>query len=240
MFSSRNTVHFGRNRYTRLQPRLFRSQTRLKSRVPWVAVALLIAGLSGCQKNAPGPPPRYAVLRFENLTGDPSLEWVGRAASEVLSRSLDGALDGPVLPASALGRLSSSLGSRPAVAPGISAQREEAIVAGATRVITGYVEGTAGHVRIAASEEDATGGRSIRFLAATDRTPMGALTRLAREFSPHARPYLTSNPEALRLYVTGFERLGQQWHRRSGTRAAGRSPFRAGVDAAGRSHRRRR
>jgi len=168
-------------------------------------MALLIAGLPGCQKKAPGPPPRYAVLRFENLTGDPSLEWVGRAASEVLSRSLDGALDGPVLPSSALGRLSSSLGSRPAVAPGISTQRAEAIVAGATRVITGYVEGTAGHLRIAASEEDATGGKSIRFLAATDGTPMGALTLLAREFSPNARPYLTSNQEALRLYVTGFE-----------------------------------
>ena len=38
------------------------------------------------------PKPRYAVVRFENLSGDPSLDWTGRAAGgETLTVSLAGA-----------------------------------------------------------------------------------------------------------------------------------------------------
>src|ERR1700722_17284338 len=101
-----------------------------------------------CHKQTVGPPPRYAVLRFENLSGDPSLDWTARAASEMLSISLAGVLDGPVLPSTALAKLTPALGPEPSAVPGISGQRQEALVAGATRLISGYVERASGQISI--------------------------------------------------------------------------------------------
>ncbi|MGD1071054.1 MAG: tetratricopeptide repeat protein [Bryobacteraceae bacterium] len=165
----------------------------------------LFAVLSGCRKEAAGPPPRYMVVRFENLSGDPTLEWISRAASEFLSRSLSGALNGPVVPRSDLGRVEGTFGVRPASAPGISSERSAALIAGATRVITGYVERAGGRLRIAAIEEDAASGKTTRVLAAEDTDPLKALDRLAHAFSPAAKPYLTSSAAALRLYSTSIE-----------------------------------
>ena len=151
------------------------------------------------------------VLRFENLSGDPTLEWAARASSEFLARSLAGAMNGPVLNFSALNRLSGTLGPRPVNVPGISSERAEALLAGATRLITGYIEkGPGNSVRIVGIEIDAQSRRSILSLDARGATVMEALTRLSREFSPSAQPYLTSNSDALRYYVKGFEGSGDQ------------------------------
>ena len=143
------------------------------------SLLFLFAVLSGCQKKAAGPPPRYMVVRFENLSGDPALEWLSRGSSEYLSRSLSGAMDGPVVPANAVGRVESNFGTRPASAPGISGERSAALVAGATRVISGYVERAAGRLRIVATEEDAASGKSVQVLSVEDKNPMQALARLA-------------------------------------------------------------
>ena len=176
----------------------------------WGALLLLSAVLAGCQKEAAGPAPRYLVVRFENLSGDAALEWVGRGASQFLARSLEGAMDGPVLPESDLGRVEGSLGVRPAAAPGISSERSAALLAGATRVISGYVERVGGRVRIAATEEDAASGKTTRILAAEGANAFEALARLAQEFSSRAKPYLTTSAEALRLYATGLESSPQE------------------------------
>ncbi len=170
--------------------------------------ALLIAELA-CQKKVAGPPPRYAVLRFENLSGDPSLDWTGRAASEMLSASLNGALDGelagPVLPTFALGRLQQSLGARPPSAPGVSSERQEAAIAGATRLIYGYVERIGGRIRITASIEDISSGKSVRTVTALDSSPLAALQQVAHEFSPNAKTAPTANEAALRHYALALE-----------------------------------
>ncbi len=175
-------------------------------RAAGLAACLLLFGfLSSCQKKIAGQPPRYTVVRFENLTGDPALEWTGRAAAEVLSRSLSGRLDGPMLNPAALSRVSASPGFHAAAAPGISSQHSEALAARATRIITGYVERTGGQIRIAASEEDVATGKTVRRVSASRATPLAAMRALAHAFSPNARPYLTSNQDALRLYTTGIE-----------------------------------
>ena len=80
--------------------------------VPLIIAMGVAMGVAGCGQKAIGPPPRYAVLRFENLSGDAALEWTGRAASEVFTRTLSGALDGPVLARTALARLSGVLVQR--------------------------------------------------------------------------------------------------------------------------------
>jgi hypothetical protein len=151
------------------------------------------------------PPPRYAILRFENLSGDPTLDWTGRAIGDSLPSALAGTLDGPVLGASALSRMSQTLGPRPAAAPGISTERSDALVAGASRLITGYVARAAGQIRIAATEEDVATGRTLRVLTATAASPMAATDQLAREFSQHPSNLQTSNAEAWRAWAMALE-----------------------------------
>ena len=177
-----------------------------------LACAFVPLILIACNKQpTTAPPPRYAVLRFENLSGDPALDWTGRAISGYLPIALAGApgsaglLDGPILCPSALDRLASTLGPRPSSAPGISSERTEALIAGANRVITGYVERTAGQIRITATEENLSTGKSLRVVTATGASPMAALEQLAHEFSPRASHSPTSNPEALRAWAVALE-----------------------------------
>jgi len=145
-------------------------------------------------------------VRFENLSGDPSLEWIGRAASEYLSYSLAHALDGSVLNPDALARRSAGLGVEPSRAPGISAQRTDALVAGATRLISGIVEKDGKRIRLTSTDEDLETHKTIRIVTALEPQPVQAMAQLAREMASGAAPYLTSSPEALRLYVTGLEK----------------------------------
>jgi len=175
-----------------------------------LACVLLALAEIACHKQTVGPPPRYAVLRFENLSGDPSLDWTARAASEMLSISLTGALDGPVLPSVALARLTPALGPRPSVVPGISGERQEALLAGATRLIfgyieRGYVERAGSQTLITAVEDDLATGKSLRTVTAADLSPLAALDRIARQFSSHPGPAPTSNATALRFYSTALE-----------------------------------
>ena len=158
-------------------------------------LALLCLALAGCSKQAPGPPPRYAVTRFENLTGDASLDWVARAASEVLSRSLSGAMDGPMLSASALNRAGA----------GVSSEREKAELAGANRLVSGYFERVGGKLHFSATEEDLTKNQTVQSLSADAAEPLAGILNLAHSFSGSARPYPTSNPVVLKLYVSALE-----------------------------------
>lgn len=163
--------------------------------------------LASCQNKTAtnSPPPRYAILRFENLSGDPTLEWVARAASESLPIMLAKALDGPVLGASSLAEMSPTLGPRPSSAPGISTGRAEAIMASANRIISGYLERRAGQIRITAVEENVSSGRTVRTVSAMAAKPADALERLAHALSPRAGRLPVTNPEALRDWTTALE-----------------------------------
>lgn len=163
-------------------------------------------GLAGCQKEkAAGPPPSFAVLRFENLTGDRALEWTARAASEVLAVAIEAGMEGPVLRTSAISRVGQSLGGNAASVPGISGERQAALLAGAGRIITGYVERENGRFRITASEENAATGKNVLTLSATGGTFDAALAALAGGFTTKPRPYLTRQPDAVRLYAAALE-----------------------------------
>jgi tetratricopeptide (TPR) repeat protein len=150
------------------------------------------------------------VLRFENLTGDPSLEWTARAASEILSRSLAGVMSGPVLHSAALARAAATLGSSPVAAPGASSEIGDARLAGATRVISGYVQKVGSGIRVEATERDLNSQQTLRSATAEDSTPLGAVSKIAKQFSPNAQPYLTSDATAIRLYASGLESAGDE------------------------------
>ena len=86
-----------------------------------LAVATGLAALiwcSGCARRAPGPYfQRLAVLRFENLGADPSVDWIGRALSEMLTSELAGAPAIYALPSSRIHAYERVLGARPVGAP---------------------------------------------------------------------------------------------------------------------------
>lgn len=155
--------------------------------------------ITGCQsKTAPPSPVRFAVLRFENLTGDPSLEWTARAASLILSQSLAQSLGGPVLTSDGVGRAEAAVGAHLSTAPGLSSEREAATAAGATQLISGYVTRSPAGFRIAASD-------GARILAGRGSGVIEALADLAKQFSPGAKPPDTRSTEALRLCSMAVE-----------------------------------
>ena len=181
-----------------------------------LAILSLLAVATDCGQKRPDLPAHYAFLGFENLSGDPSLDWLSRGVSEFLSRSLAGNMDsttqgatpgaggGDVLSPDAVARSNQSLGPRAAGSPGASSARAAALIAGANHIVSGYVEHTAAGIRITATEEDVATHQTVRTLAATAPAPFDALSLLAREFSPHAGSPGTPNREAFQLYSTAL------------------------------------
>jgi hypothetical protein len=71
---------------------VFFSGVRLRAHTAILVIVLvgLVVLAPSCSRKTPPGPQRLAILRFENLTGDESLDWMGRAASEVISAELTG------------------------------------------------------------------------------------------------------------------------------------------------------
>src|ERR1019366_2771003 len=103
-------------------------------------------------------PVRIAVLRFENLTPDASLDWMGRAASEIISHELAGGKSA-VLSSSAL-HGSPLAQDRTLSAPGESAERTAAIAEGATLIVIGQISRAGNHLVLDVTERDAVAGRT--------------------------------------------------------------------------------
>jgi hypothetical protein len=165
------------------------------------SAALLMAACS--TKKESEPPPRYAVLRFENLTPDPSLNWIGRAASEVLIREIG------ALPSSSIYAANENFGRRPASAPGVSTEFTDALLAGANHVITGYFEFNRGSLTFHLIEEEARTGKRVRELTAPGPV-LDACSALARQITANPKPYATQSQTALQNYAQGLE--SDDWH----------------------------
>ena len=94
---------------------------RKAGRGPTPPILLFLLLLSGCSRQANQPQAqRIAVLRFENLSGDPSISWQGRALSEIISTELEGAGNLQVLSSSRLHAFDRVMGVRAIGSPGIS------------------------------------------------------------------------------------------------------------------------
>ncbi len=168
-----------------------------------LTAALLLPGCK-TQPQTAGPH-LYAVVRFENLTGRASDEWIGRAVSEALPRSLQGALDGPVLFQQAIARVEGLQGARPTGIPGLSADRTAAISAGANRVIYGTVTGPASQPTVTAYEEDVATRKILFSTSSSGHEINVVIAKLASAFSPKARPVTPAKPEALQFYAEAAE-----------------------------------
>ncbi|HWB86543.1 MAG TPA: hypothetical protein VG675_20540 [Bryobacteraceae bacterium] len=172
---------------------------------------ILIAGCCAdlsCSRQAVQPAlESFAVLRFENLSPGAAPDWMGRAFSEVIISELTGVKGIYAISSSRLHSYDRLLGGRPISAPGISAERPQAIAAGAMRVAYGQYTVHGAQLDARLTVEDARTGKMTRVVTASSEAGdvITAASELARKIAPSALPYGTRNAEALRLYVAAIE-----------------------------------
>jgi Flp pilus assembly protein TadD len=174
------------------------------------APSLILLGLliTGCSRQPAGAPAgKLAILRFENLSGDPSLDWVGRALSEVIGSELSGVPNLRVVSSANLHAIDRVLGARAISAPGISSERSQAVAAGAAQLGYGDYTVRNGKLEVQLTIEDARGIKATKLITVSGPAAdvLGAGTAIARQISPSAVPYGTRNPAALESYMKALE-----------------------------------
>src|SRR5579863_2257706 len=121
---------------------------------------------ASCSRSAKPAIQRLAIVRFENLTGDNSLDWMGRAASEVIDAELAGSNKLFIIPLSSRLGINRALGARPLSAPGVSAERPAALLAHATGILYGRISRVRGRLALDAAIYNTASGKIERTLAA--------------------------------------------------------------------------
>ena len=185
---------------------MFCNRRRARTQAPLLAC---LAALSvSCSRTPQRNVERLAILRFENLTGDVSLDWAGRAVSEVMIAELTGSRTVSVISFNALHGADRLLGPRPWSAPGVSAERTAALLSGATRILYGRITRSSGTLRLHGAVYDTASQKiestaSITAAGADEIIP--AADKLAKELSTPVRRFETQNTEALRDYCAGLE-----------------------------------
>ena len=179
-------------------------QSRL---LPLLGLLSLIL-LESCSRNPEPVIQRLAILRFENLTPDPALDWMGRAFAEVITAELSAAPKIYAIPTTRLHRLNDAMGVRPVSAPGISAEAPLAQAVGANRIGYGEYSIVNGRLRVRLTVEDPQSRRVAEgpIDAAVDASDLiGAATAIARQLSGNAQPYSTRNTAAVEAYAKALE-----------------------------------
>jgi tetratricopeptide (TPR) repeat protein len=144
---------------------------------------------------------------LENLSGDPALDWVGRALGEVIGAELSGSRNPRVLSSANIHAVDRLLGARAISAPGISAESSQAMAAGATLLAYGDYTVRRGKLEVQVTIEDARGIKATKLIAtsAPAGDVLGVATALARQISTSTVPYGTRNPAALESYMKALE-----------------------------------
>ncbi|MGA3095642.1 MAG: hypothetical protein ABSF25_04230 [Bryobacteraceae bacterium] len=171
-----------------------------------------LIGFSGCARRAPEPAiERLAVLRFENLGADPSADWIGRALAEMVTSELAGAPGVYALPSSRFHAYERVLGARPVGAPGISAERDLALAAGANRVAYGEYSIRSGGILAHMSTEDPQTGKTTAVVSYSGAAGdvVAAAWAFARALWKDAPPYATRDAAALQAFVNALESFDQ-------------------------------
>jgi tetratricopeptide (TPR) repeat protein len=141
--------------------------------------ALLIL-VSSCS-HTPRTPARYALLPFDNLTGDKSLDWIARTAPRIAAAEIAGT-------------------ARPAATIG------EAYLARATRFVHGYFTGTAAAIHLTVDVEDA-GTHKMIATETIDGPLLESVSTLSKRLDPKAGTFGTENEAAIEAWGRGeYER----------------------------------
>lgn len=140
---------------------------------------MLFAG--SCARREQRNVTRYAIVPFENLTGDSSLDWAGPALSAILTAEISGS--------------TLTLPLR------VNQPREAALV-GAQRSLQGYYTRANGELRFTGVLRDGASGKNAAWYQAvgTTATLADAATSIAKQTGERLRPWGSHNAEALRLW----------------------------------------
>ena len=142
--------------------------------------ALLTLGLAACGRRETRVVERLAVIPFENLSGDVSLDWMGRAAAAAVVYDLAGA---PSLYAQSVESVS-----------GVDSIRS-------TRVVEGYFVVRNGRLEIRAALLDLHKTSTVASFALAGSSgdgPVPLVNQLSKRLSPSARAFSTANTAAFR------------------------------------------
>ncbi|MBI3280075.1 MAG: tetratricopeptide repeat protein [Acidobacteria bacterium] len=149
-----------------------------------VALTAALVAFGSCRRGVGGAAGRIALLPFENLSSDTSLDWVGPAAAGMLGAQLTGA-----------GNL------QPVVVESV----RDVPARGVTLVLHGYFTLLDGQIRLHGSLRETAVSRTIRQIEAAGPRSGGVLPlleRFARQLSPQAKPLPTRSEEAARTFWT--------------------------------------
>ncbi|MGH9720750.1 MAG: hypothetical protein ACRD8O_11105 [Bryobacteraceae bacterium] len=149
-------------------------------------LAVWLAGSASCSRKTPPPQPaRTAVLRFDNLTGDAALDWVGRGVAR---------------------QLASQLRAVPRDGADVSAERTAALTSGVGRLIHGYVFRAGARLVLRAFVEQSPS--SFRAEEASGDAGGGVASlaaAMARRINPSSQPLYSPNDAALAAFAAGLD-----------------------------------
>jgi len=136
--------------------------------------------LCSCTR-APQLPARYALLPFDNLTGDASLDWITRSAPSIAALEIAGTA-----------RTATTVG--------------DAYLEKATRFVHGYFTGTANALQLTIEVENSTSHKMVE-TEHLDGPVLELVNTLAKRLDPNAGPFPTSNEAAAAAWGRGeFEK----------------------------------
>src|SRR5580698_7855637 len=155
-------------------PPVARASGRAAPTVVSTFTLLALSLIPACTR-APQPPPRYALLPFDNLTGDASLNWIARTAPRIVADEI-------------AARFAPSIG--------------DAYLENATRFVHGYFTKTGNTLQLAVEVEDSTTHKMLSTERIAGPV-LASVNTLAKRLDPKATPFSTSNDEAIAAWGQG-------------------------------------
>lgn len=136
---------------------------------------------TGCSRPGEGRMNRVALLPFENLTGDPSFDWIASAAPAIATAEITGV---------------------PKVLPLRVEAMDSAYLNQANQVVHGYFTARGKTLHFEISVEDAARHKTVSTMTA-DGSVLSATNAVAKHLTPAAHPFSTSNPDAVEAWGRG-------------------------------------
>jgi tetratricopeptide (TPR) repeat protein len=170
------------------------------------SAAVLLLCLSACaRQDSNSKAQRIAIVRFENLGADRSADWIGRAIPVMMEAELSASAN--PIGTSQLHVFDTAMGARPVSAPGVSAERTQALVAGAQRIAYGDYSVRGSRLEVRLWLEDVRTGKIVKTaeVSTASGDVTGAAAALSRQFSTSTVPYSTRSEACIRAYAEGLE-----------------------------------
>lgn len=124
---------------------------------------------------------RIAVLPFENLTGDTSLDWVAASAATIVASDMAGTSN---------------------IVPVRAGNTSEGYLAAADRFVHGYFTGANGTLRFEIQMENAATHKMTAYISQSGNL-LPAMNATARRLDPEARPFSASNDQSAQAWGRG-------------------------------------